>query len=181
MKYSLYEEGKKALDNEDNKEWINNITCLKVIENDYNIYVFKVIIENQNFIEKYYFSITSAIAYYFQVNLEKEIEKWNIYVVFESKEEVDWKIRLKIEQDKYAVRKIVWDNLGDKEIQNDDFLINRLFNLNLENKQVTEKSNDDDLLEVIKENDKILYNILRNTQLEEEQKVAVYLGGDIND
>ena len=50
MKYSLYEEGKKALDNEDNKEWINNITCLKVIENDYNIYVFKVIIENQNFI-----------------------------------------------------------------------------------------------------------------------------------
>ena len=113
--------------------------------------------------------------------MEKEIEKWNIYVVFESKEEVDWKIRLKIEQDKYAVRKIVWDNLGDKEIQNDDFLINRLFNLNLENKQVTEKSNDDDLLEVIKENDKILYNILRNTQLEEEQKVAVYLGGDIND
>ncbi len=56
-----------------------------------------------------------------------------------------------------------------------------MFNLNLENKQVTEKSNDDDLLEVIKENDKILYNILRNTQLEEEQKVAVYLGGDIND
>lgn len=81
----------------------------------YNIYIFQVIVENQIEIEKYYETITASIAIEFQSNLEKAIERWNIYLVFECKESVDWKVKLKVEQDKFAVRKVVWDNLKKRK------------------------------------------------------------------
>lgn len=55
--------------------------------------------------------ITENIAINFQIDIEKEIERWNIYLVFLLENEVPKEIKYKIEQDKYCCRKLVEDCL----------------------------------------------------------------------
>lgn len=126
MEFDLYEQGKELLRNDDNIEWIDKIICWVKKESGYNIYIFQAIVENQREMEKYYETITASIATEFQSTLEKAIERWNIYLVFECKESVDWKIRLKVEQDKFAVRKVVWDNLKEEEMKDKEYIRKRL-------------------------------------------------------
>ena len=47
MEFELYEQGKALLKNDDNLEWIEKITCWAKRESEYNIYIFLVIIENE--------------------------------------------------------------------------------------------------------------------------------------
>ena len=100
MGFELYNYGKDSLRNTDNSEWIDMITCWVEKEQGYNIYIFQVIVNNQKEIENYYATITASIAVEFQTKLRKAIEKWNIYLIFECEETVDWKIKAKVEQDK---------------------------------------------------------------------------------
>lgn len=144
-------------------------------EPGYNIYIFQVIIENQIELEKYYETITAAIATEFQADLEKAIERWNIYLVFECKESIDWKIRLKVEQDKYAVRKVVWDNLTEEELHNKEYIVKRLLCFEIVEK--LERHEDrEELIKKIEENDLALYKILQKKDLSMNQKVAMYVG-----
>ena len=180
MEFDLYEQGKELLKNEDNLEWIDKITCWVKKELGYNIYIFQVIVDNQKEIEKYYETITASIAIDFQANLEKAIEKWNIYLVFECRESIDWKIRLKVEQDKYAVRKVVWDDLTEEELNNKEYINKRL--LCFEIKENVERPKDrGDLIKRIEENDLELYKILQKKDLTLDEKVAMYVGDGINE
>lgn len=180
MGFELFEQGKEMLRNEDNLDWIDKITCWIERERGYNIYVFQVVVEDQKEIEDYYGTITSAIAVDFQAELEKAIEKWNIYLIFECKDSVDWKIKEKVEQDKYAARKLVWDemkggNLGDKE-----YIRKRLLYFDIE--ESTEKPKDKiSLTQTIKEKDPELYNILQKRELDISKKVAMYIGDGIDE
>lgn len=180
MKIDLYVQGKEMLENEDNIEWIDKITCWKKEEQGYNIYVFQVIVENQNQIEKYYETITASIATDFQANLEKAIERWNIYLVFECKESIDWKIKLRVEQDKFAVRKVVWDNLEKEELKDKEYIRKRLLSLEIKERLEKDK-NQGEVINELKEKDLELYKILQKKELTIDQKIAMYLGDGINE
>lgn len=178
MGFELYDEGKELLRNEDNLEWIDKVTCWVEKELDYNIYVFQVVIDSPREIEIYYETITASIAVDFQSNLEKAIEKWNIYLVFECKETVDWEIRLKVEKDKYAVRKLIWDGLNDEELDKKEYLRKRLLSLEI-NEKIERPKEKGNLLKLIEEKDYELYKILKRKNLSIEEKVAMYMGDGI--
>lgn len=179
MGFELYNHGKELLWNSDNSEWIDKITCWIEREQDYNIYIFQVIVNNQKEIENYYATITASIAVEFQTKLKKPIEKWNIYLIFECVETVDWKIKAKVEQDKYAVRKMVWDDLSEKELENKDYLRKRLLSLSINN--VEKPKEKISLFEKIAERDLELYTILQKGNLDIDQKVALYIGDGIDE
>ncbi len=180
MEFELYDRGKELLRNADNIDWIEKITCWIKKEAGYNIYVFQVIVENQKEIEEYYETITAAIAVDFQAGLEKAIERWNIYLVFECKETIDWEIRLKVEQNKYAVRKVIWDNLKEEEMKSKDYLKNRLLCLHIKDKAEKPKEKEN-LINIIREQDCELYNILQKKNMTIEEKAVVYIGDGINE
>lgn len=180
MVFDLYEQGKELLKNDDNIEWIDKITCWVKKELGYNIYIFQVIIENQTEIEKYYETITASIAIDFQSNLEKAIEKWNIYLVFECKESIDWKIKLKVEQDKFAVRKVVWDGLKEEELDDKEYIRKRLLCFEI-NEKLERHKDKGELINWLEENDLELYKILQKKDLTLDQKVAMYVGDGINE
>lgn len=180
MGFDLYAKGKELLNNIDNLEWIDKITCWAKKELGYNIYIFQVIVNNQKEIEDYYETITAAIAIDFQSNLDKAIEKWNIYLVFECKEPVDWKIRLKVEQDKFAVRKVIWDDLKEEDFDNKDYIRKRLLSFDISQK-FEKPENKEDLFKSIEEKDCELYRILKKRELTIDKKVALYMGVKINE
>lgn len=180
MEFDLYEQGKELLKNDDNIEWIDKITCWVKKELGYNIYIFQVIVENQTEIEKYYETITASIAIDFQSNLEKAIEKWNIYLVFECKESIDWKIKLKVEQDKFAVRKVVWDDLKEEELDDKEYIRKRLLCFEI-NENLERHKDKGELIKWLEENDLELYKILQKKDLTLDQKVAMYVGDGINE
>lgn len=180
MEFELYEQGKELIKNDDNVEWINKITCWIRKEWGYNIYIFQVIVENQIEIEKYYETITASIAIEFQSNLEKAIERWNIYLVFECKESVDWKVKLKVEQDKFAVRKVVWDNLKKEEMEDKEYMRKRMFCFEI-NEKLEKYQKKDELIKWLEENDIELHKILQKRNLSYDQKVAMYIGDGINE
>lgn len=180
MGFDLYEQGKKMLDNEDNIEWIDKITCWVKKELGYNIYIFQVIIDNQKEIEKYYETITASIAIDFQSNLEKAIEKWNIYLVFECRESIDWNIKLRVEQDKFAVRKVVWDDLKEDELADKEYIRKRLLCFEIDENIERAKDNGE-LIKRLEKNDLKLYKILQKKDLTIDEKVALYVGDGINE
>lgn len=180
MDFNLYEEGKELLRNKDNLEWLDKIICWVKEEPEYNIYIFQVIVDDQLELEECYEKIAAAIAVEFQAMLKKAIEKWNIYLVFECKKCIDWKIKLKVEKDKYAVRKIVWDNLGEEEINSKEYLRERLFGLSV-SKKAEKRTEEESLLSMIKKRDLNLYEILQKEKLTIEEKTAIYMGDGINE
>ncbi len=182
MKFDIYNQGKEFLKNDDNIEWIDKITCWIKKEQGYNIYIFQVVVKNQMEIQKYYETITASIAADFQANLKKAIERWNIYLVFECKESVDWKIKLKVEQDKFAVRKVVWDNLKKEELKDKEYIEKRLLSLEINEKLGKDKEKDkDEMVKELKKKDPELYEILQNKKLTLDKKIAMYVGDGINE
>ena len=180
MTFDLYEKGKELLNNEDNIEWFDKVRCWVRKEAGYNIYIFQVIINDENELEKYYETITASIAIDFQATLDKAIEKWNIYLIFECKKEINWKIKQKVEQDKYAVRKLIWDELCEDEIGTKEYIESHLFSLKFT--QNSSKIQDEvSLIEKIKEMDLDLYEVLKKEKLDLAQKVAMYIGDDLDE
>lgn len=181
MEFELFENGKELLRNEDNAEWIDKIACWTEKEPGYNIYVFQLVAQNQEEIEEYYEKITASIAVDFQAELEKAIEKWNIYLIFECREKVDWEIKERVEHDKYAVRKLIWDEIKPENINDKEYIRNRLLYLDIDEriKNTNEKIS---LMEKLKEKDCELYNIiLQKEKVETAQMVAMYMGDGIDE
>lgn len=101
-------------------------------------------------------------------------------MVFECKESVDWKIRLKVEQDKFAVRKVVWDNLKEEEMKDKEYIRKRLLCFEI-NEKSEKHENKDELIKRIEEKDLELYKILQKKDLTLDKKVALYVGDGINE
>lgn len=181
MEFDLFEYGKELLRNDDNAEWIDKIACWIEKESGYNIYVFQLAVQNQEEIEEYYEKITASIAVDFQAGLEKAIEKWNIYLIFECREKVDWEIKERVEHDKYAVRKLIWDEMKPENLNDREYIRNRLLYLDIDEriKNTNEKTS---LMEKLKEKDCELYNIiLQKEKVEPDQMVAMYIGDSIDE
>lgn len=181
MSFEEYRQGTSVLNCEDNFDWFNKITCWIEKEPGYNIYIFQVIVENENDLEKYYETIAAAIATEFQINLEKIIEKWNIYLIFESKMKISKELKSKIEQDKYSTRKMVWDSLSEEELDDKDYIKNRLLNLYIDIERDIDQDDKIPLLEKIKSIDFDLYRVIKNADKNLDNQVAIYLGGTSNE
>lgn len=77
----------------------------------YSCHLFTLVCNDNDSLNDYWEDLTENIAINFQINLEEEIERWNIYLLFLLENEVPKEIKYKIEQDKYCCRKLVEDNL----------------------------------------------------------------------
>lgn len=77
----------------------------------YLCHLFTLVCNDNDALNDYWENLTENIAINFQIDIEKEIERWNIYVVFLLENEVPKEIKYKIEQDKYCCRKLVEDCL----------------------------------------------------------------------
>ena len=130
---------------------------------------------NEEEINKYYEAITASIATDFQFDLKKAIERWNIYLIFECKDSIEWQTRIKIEQDKYAVRKLVWDNLREEEIKDKEYIRKRLMGFDIKENIETPKEKRN-LIKIIEEKDFELYSILQKKNLTVEEKAVMYIG-----
>lgn len=91
---------------------IGEEVTLKLFRNNANwrISVFLAHTKTNQDLEKYWEAISNSIAAIYQsvlVKKEDEFERWNIYVVFLSKENVEKELKFKIENDKFSSRKIV--------------------------------------------------------------------------
>ena len=181
MGFELFEHGKELLRNEDNAEWIDKIACWIEKESGYNIYVFQLVAQNQEEIEKYYEKITASIAVDFQARLEKAIEKWNIYLIFECREKVGWEIKEMVEHDKYAVRKLIWDEMKLENLYDKEYIRSRLLYLDID-ERIKNSDEKISLMEKLKEKDGELYNIiLQKEKVETAQMVAMYIGDGIDE
>lgn len=76
--------------------------------------------------------IYSSIAAYFQTGLpaDAEFERWNIYLLYICREGVDKELQYKIENDRFACRKIV---LGNCEDQLTDKIVEKLISQHITN------------------------------------------------
>ena len=174
MNFEKYEQGLAALGTPDNIDWINKVTCWVKKETGYNIYIFQVVVEDELDLELNYERITAAIATEFQALLDKTIERWNIYLVFECKKKISEGLRGKIEQDKYSSRKMVWDLLSETQLGDANYLLNRLLLLEITQSEGTDVI---PLKEKIKSIDIDLYRTICIKDKSIDQQVAIYLGG----
>lgn len=160
------DEAVNNLTKSDNRNSFKNVECWIRREQDYNLYVFSVLLENELELESMWVKLTNAIAVFFQSNLEKEIEMWNIYILFLVRGKVSRDLKYKIEQDKYSTRKIVLDNIDNNtNFQNGNYeklIESRLFIFELPKEEKDSDKNNISLLDVIYENNIKLYNIITN-------------------
>lgn len=87
----------------------------------YLCHLFTLACNDNAILSEYWEDLTENIAINFQINLEKEIDRWNIYLIFLLENEVPKEIKYKVEQDKYCCRKLVEDSLKTTEF-NDAFI-----------------------------------------------------------
>ena len=180
MAFELIEVDINELNIEENRTWIEMVKCYKKRENEFNIYVFVVTVKNELEIIQCYESITASIAVEFQSKLDKDIERWNIYLIFECTEKVSWKIKAKVEQDKYSTRKMIWDDLNKEQIRNKEYVYSRLFSIGVcvDKESVETKKT---LQELLKDKYNNLYEILANDKLNTNERLALYLGEEIDE
>ena len=87
-------------------------------DHNYNVYMFTIVLD-EIMLNNHWENIQNKVALDFQSNLEKEIELWNIYIIFFIENEIKEKeLKYKIENNHYCARKILIDNIGD--IKNDE-------------------------------------------------------------
>lgn len=128
-----------------------NIECFIKNEGKYNIYLFVVEIFKEEKLEDIYNVITNNIAFEFQTELDKLIEKWNIYLIAIASFEVKTDIKYKIAQNTFAVRKIVYDNFDKNKNEIEEYINSKLFNIDEKlsrlEKEKRKKTNDIDSLQ----------------------------------
>lgn len=92
--------------NKDLTYWIKKIS-------GYSCHLFVIQLTNVNTLKNVWEILSARIALGFQTGLPNDIEMFNIYLIFLSKERVSREIKYKIEQNKYCCRKLVEDELGE--------------------------------------------------------------------
>lgn len=176
MKFNKFDNCILKLKNEDNEDWIDKVSCWGQEEKDYIIYIFQVSIKNEMELENYHEAIAASIAVDFQANLDKAIEKWNIYLVFQCTNKISEELKEKIEQDKYSTRKFVWDGLEPQQIGDGEYLRTRLLSLDIDINEAAPK-NRGSLIDLIRKVDPELFLVLENKDNNVKVKEAIYLGG----
>lgn len=161
------------------EESLNNVfdivECRVKKEDKYQLYIFTVVLSNQEELKEKWESISSDIGLYFQGDLESEIEIWNIYILFLVLETVDSDIRYLVEQNKFSSRKLVIEEVKRPLTEEgiDKLIYDKLFDLKI--KKVGDQSKDaQQLSDLLKEEYKELFSIL-NLQEKPSELFTKYL------
>ncbi|MEO6546799.1 MAG: ABC-three component system middle component 1 [Ferruginibacter sp.] len=108
---NLLQNSKKDYADRQFEYWIYELDA----KTKYTCHLFTLVCKNIDALNDYWEDITENIAINFQITLDSDIERWNIYLLFLLENEVPKRIKYKIEQDKYSCRKLVEDGLKTKE------------------------------------------------------------------
>lgn len=110
------------------------VECRVKSEANYNVYIFTMVLKDQDELTEHWKEISGDIAIHFQGELESDIEIWNIYILFLVQGSIDSETRYSIEQNKYSSRKLVIENV--KSPVDNEYIENivneKLFNVNVE-------------------------------------------------
>lgn len=142
----------------------DTVECRIKEEEQYNVYIFSVVLRDQKELTETWKDISSEVALYFQSKLDTEIEIWNIYILFLVQGLVDSETRYLIEQNKYSSRKLVIEDinfpLAEKDI--DKIIKDKLFHVKIES--ATKKSNPKTTISnILESNYKNLYKVINNS------------------
>lgn len=156
------------------------LKCFKKNANNFNIYIFTNFYENGKELEETWNELNNDIAFHFQTKIEKDIERWNIYIVIFVAEEIQASLKYSIEQNKYCARKIIIDNF--KEDYETETIVRelkkKLFDIDidfLEKKEADIKISS--IRECIEERDTNLFELINaKGELDVESLVNEYLG-----
>ncbi|MEH7159340.1 ABC-three component system middle component 1 [Neobacillus drentensis] len=131
-------------------------------QGSYNFYLFTSYCNTESELERNYQSLNDIIAFEFQRKLLLDIEKWNLYIFFFVKEDISEELKVQIEQDKYATRKIVYKHLGKEpsEEEQKDIIFDKLFRLNIRTSPSSKTEVKSKLSELIKEEDPYLLKLI---------------------
>lgn len=144
----------------------SNLNCFQYTypSDDFNFYIFTCNFKSAEELMLNYSDINELIAFDFQRNLERDIEKWNLYIFYFIEEESSEELRTLIEQDKYATRKIVFDKIPENfSAENTELLIvNKLFDLNINTIIRDPLQKKWGIKQIIEENDKGLILALKD-------------------
>lgn len=163
-----------------------NVNAWVKAQQKYEINIFTVLLDDNDQLSECWEELTNGIAVHFQGLLEKDIEIWNIYVLFLIKEVVDKELKYKIEQDKYSSRKIVCDGFEvNKEealdLQIKGVIDNKLFGFQLYElkKDRNEITIQTSVEEKVRQTDAKLYQIIKyvnkNINAKPEKLFDIYM------
>lgn len=117
------------------QNYVRNGLKLYMCKDDkFNVYVFTIVLDEER-LNSNWENIQNKVALDFQSNIEKEIELWNIYVIFFIEKQIEQKeLKYKIENNHYCARKIVLDNIdnikdNDEKIKSE--ISKKLFDLEI--------------------------------------------------
>lgn len=114
-------------------EEYREISCWVKNEGNYNIYIFSVLIKTEEQLKEIWEDITSDVASYLQTELTKDIEIWNIYIVFICPENISKELKDLVEQNKFSSRKLVLDSINvTTDIEIKQVLIDKLLDIQIE-------------------------------------------------
>jgi len=130
---------------------INKLKCFAKEEKSFSLYIFSFFTDTQAELLEKYITVRDFIAIYFQSEyIDKEVERWNLYIFFFVRGNVNLEVKYKIEQDKFSSRKIVID--GIQEDITDEFIRNKieeeLFNFKIEQAQEYTETKIDEILKI---------------------------------
>jgi hypothetical protein len=132
---------------------ISNLKCYAKHEPDFNMYFFTYYVDQSDLLAEIEETVRDFIAIYFQgLTIEKDVERWNLYIFYFVNGNVKQDLKYKIEQDKFSTRKIVIDKIEDEP---DDEKISELINCELFANVFTEpnlSSEENDKLEDLEQN-----------------------------
>lgn len=154
-------------------EKYRDFRCFIKKENKFNIYIFTTIYEDTDELDKNWRKLSNDLAWFFQANLEKDIERWNLYIIYFVRNEVDKNLQYTIEQDKYSTRKIVIDEFCEEDdiIKVKEMISDKLFDIKIGG---TRSSDTGNLIKIIQDNDNYLFELL-NKNLEDDEILDRYL------
>ncbi|MDA2036725.1 hypothetical protein PDN58_04695 [Bacillus cereus] len=137
-----------------------NVRCFEYSEdnNKCKFYIFTCFYNNEKELKDYYQTINDIIAFDFQRKLLLDVEKWNLYVFYFVKGKISEDLKTLIEENKYATRKIVYDNIGETLCDNKikEIILNKLFRLDLAADFPKRNEMEKSLEEIIQETDESL-------------------------
>jgi len=125
---------KKIKNSQEDVPEFEQLHCWEKPFEGYKIYIFSIQIDKESDLIEINDKLRDFIAIYFQSQfLDKLVEKWNIYQVIIVNEKVSPPIKQKIEQDKFATRKIILsdfpEELSDLDIK--QLIADEIFNFTI--------------------------------------------------
>jgi hypothetical protein len=124
----------KIENSQDDVPKFDQLYCWEKSLKEYKIYVFSIQIAKESDLIDVNDKLRDFIAIYFQSQLlEKMVEKWNIYQVIIVNEKVAPQIKQRIEQDKFATRKIVFSDFPEKlnEVEVNKLISDEIFSFTI--------------------------------------------------